>query len=45
MAKCLPYLFIYFIVFIIASLVAKDSTCRRLGFELWVGKIPWRKKW
>ena len=19
--------------------------CRRLGFNLWVGKIPWRKKW
>ena len=19
--------------------------CRRLGFNLWVGKIPWRKAW
>ena len=19
--------------------------CRRLGFDLWVGKIPWRRKW
>ena len=19
--------------------------CRRLGFNLWVGKIPWRRKW
>ena len=19
--------------------------CKRLGFDLWVGKIPWRKKW
>ena len=26
----------------------KESTCRRLkrrGFDPWVGKIPWRKKW
>ena len=19
--------------------------CRRLGFDIWVGKIPWRRKW
>jgi len=19
--------------------------CKRLGFDLWVGKIPWRRKW
>jgi len=19
--------------------------CRRLGFDLWVGKIPWRRAW
>ena len=28
----------------------KESTCRRrrpkrLGFDLWLGKIPWRKRW
>ena len=25
----------------------KDATChfRRLGFNPWVGKIPWRKEW
>ena len=25
----------------------KESTCqcRRRGFDLWVGKIPWRRKW
>ena len=25
----------------------KESTyqCRRLGLSLWVGKIPWRRKW
>ena len=25
----------------------KDSACqcRRLEFDLWVGKIPWRRKW
>ena len=22
-----------------------DCQCRRLGFDLWVRKIPWRKKW
>ena len=31
-------------------LSGKESTClckghRRLGFNPWVGKIPWRKKW
>ena len=25
--------------------VVKESTCKcRLGFDLWVGKVPWRKK-
>ena len=19
--------------------------CKRLGFDFWVGKIPWRRKW
>ena len=25
----------------------KESTCqcKRLGFDPWVGKIPWRRKW
>ena len=33
---CLPWL-----------LSRKESTCqcRRCGFDPWVGKIPWRKKW
>ena len=28
-------------------LSGKESAChrRRLGFNLWVGKIPWRRKW
>ena len=31
-------------------LSGKESTCqckrlRRHGFDLWVGKIPWRRKW
>ena len=28
-------------------LSGKDSTChsRRHGFDLWVGNIPWRRKW
>ena len=28
-------------------LSAEESACqcRRRGFDLWVGKIPWRKKW
>ena len=30
--------------------VGKESACRgrryrRLGFDLWVRKIPWRRKW
>ena len=31
-----------------ASLVAqmvKHLQCRRPGFDPWVGKIPWRRKW
>ena len=32
------------------SLVGKESACqcrrcKRQGFNLWVGKIPWRRKW
>ena len=29
------------------SSVGKESTpqCRRTGFDSWVGKIPWRRKW
>ena len=29
------------------SSVVKESACnaRRPGFDSWVGKIPWRKKW
>ena len=23
----------------------KASACRRPGFDPWVGKIPWRRKW
>ena len=28
--------------------IGKESACKagdRLGFDPWVGKIPWRKKW
>ena len=33
-----------------ASYVAQKSACqckrlRRYGFDLWVGKIPWKRKW
>ena len=28
-----------------ASLVAQMVQCRRSGFNPWVGKIPWRRKW
>ena len=29
------------------SLAGKESACnaRRLGFDCWVGKIPWRRAW
>ena len=39
------FFFHYFSVhiFSLASLVAQQ--CRRHGFSLWVGKIPWRRKW
>jgi len=25
--------------------VGDHLQCRRLGFDLWVRKIPWRRKW
>ena len=28
-----------------ACSVVKDPPARRLGFHVWVGKIPWRRKW
>ena len=27
------------------NLVLQNLQCRRLGFDPWVGKIPWRRKW
>ena len=29
------------------GLSGKEPTCqcKRCGFDLWVGKIPWRRKW
>ena len=27
------------------SSVGKESACRRPGFDSWLGKIPWRRKW
>ena len=29
----------------VKSLPAMQETCRRCGFDPWVRKIPWRKKW
>ena len=31
----------------LSSAGGKDATChcRRLGFDRWVGKIPWRREW
>ena len=44
---------LYVVIFMIGtSLVAQrvkhlpsSSKCRRPGFDPWVGKIPWRRKW
>ena len=35
------------LAFLVWWLSSKESTCpcRRCGFELWVGNIPWRRKW
>ena len=30
---------------LVAQTVKRLSTIRRPGFDLWVGKIPWRRKW
>ena len=29
----------------VKNLPAKQETHRRCGFDLWVRKIPWRRKW
>jgi len=37
---------LYNLLFKGASLVAQMGLqCRRLGFDPWVGKIPWRREW
>ena len=30
---------------VVKNLPAMQETCRRHGFDPWVGKIPWRRKW
>ena len=32
-------------MFLVAQLVKNLLQCRRPGFDPWVGKIPWRRKW
>ena len=29
----------------VKNLPANEGRCQRLGFDPWVGKIPWRRKW
>ena len=31
--------------FLVTQLVKNPLQCRRPGFNLWVGKIPWRREW
>ena len=33
------------ILFLPDSSSGKESACKRLGFDPWVGKIPWRRAW
>ena len=30
---------------VVKTLPAMQETCRRCGFDPWVGKIPWKGKW
>ena len=30
---------------LVAQMVKNPPQCRRLGFNPWVGKIPWRREW
>ena len=34
-----------FLVSLVAQTVKCPPQCQRPGFDLWVGKIPWRRKW
>ena len=35
----------YILVFPVAQMVKNRPQCGRLGFDPWVRKIPWRRKW
>ena len=40
------YIFIYLHwASLVAQMVKNCLRCRRLGFDPWVGKIPWRRAW
>ena len=39
------YSFQYSWTSLVAQLVKNVPTCRRTGFNPWVGKIPWRREW
>ena len=48
---CFPYIYTFHIYICFpGSPVEKEFSCqcsrlKRYGFDLWVGKIPWRRKW
>ena len=40
------YIYTYtYIASLVAQTVKKHLQCGRPGFDPWVGKIPWRRKW
>ena len=39
------HLIITTVAFLLAQMVKICLHCRRHGFDPWVGKIPWRRKW
>ena len=44
----MPDLFRFFLPLVLALVVKSACQCqrsKRLGFNLWVGKIPWSRKW
>jgi len=43
--KCICCLLDSFRASLVAQMVKISLQCRRLGFDPWVRKIPWRRKW
>ena len=42
---CMPAFMIFMGIPLVAQRAKNHLQCRRLGFSLWLRKIPWRREW